>query len=217
MARSTKLTAGSLIFWDVDTQFDFIHPDGKLYVGGAESIIENLRRLTDHAHAHGIRIVASADDHVMSDDEISTDPDFETTYPPHCIHGTPGQAKIKETTLREPLVIEPSLLDDVAGKVQSHDGDILIHKRFFDVFTNENTNKIIDVLSPDEIVLYGVALDVCNRFAVEGILARRTDIHISVVTDAVKAIDRARGDALLKDWSTRGVGLIDTAAALERI
>ena len=32
----------SLVFWDVDTQFDFMHPAGKLYVPGAETIISNL-------------------------------------------------------------------------------------------------------------------------------------------------------------------------------
>src|SRR5450759_1232450 len=32
----------SLLFWDVDTQFDFLHPAGKLYVPGAETIISNL-------------------------------------------------------------------------------------------------------------------------------------------------------------------------------
>src|SRR2546430_13380118 len=62
-----------VIFWDVDTQYDFMHADGKLYVPEAERIIANLQRLTDYAHAHGIRIVASADDHVMSHPEISED------------------------------------------------------------------------------------------------------------------------------------------------
>jgi hypothetical protein len=28
-----------LLFWDVDTQFDFMHPAGKLYVPGTETII----------------------------------------------------------------------------------------------------------------------------------------------------------------------------------
>jgi nicotinamidase-related amidase len=27
------------LFWDVDTQFDFMQPQGKLYVPGAETII----------------------------------------------------------------------------------------------------------------------------------------------------------------------------------
>lgn len=205
-----------LIFWDVDTQYDFIHPDGKLYVTGAESIIPNLEKLTQHAHAHAIRIVASADDHEMQHEEISLEPDFDQTYPPHCMHGTPGQAKITETRLRDPLVVEPDAIDGLTARVQSHDGDILLNKHFFDVFTNENAATVLAALDPDDIVLYGVALDVCNRFAVEGILEHRPQTRISVVTDAVKAIDTQRGDALLRAWSTRGVKLIDTAQVLER-
>jgi nicotinamidase-related amidase len=52
------------LFWDVDTQVDFMHADGKLYVPDAEEIIPTLSALTDYAHRRGIRIVASADDHV---------------------------------------------------------------------------------------------------------------------------------------------------------
>ena len=63
-----------VIFWDVDTQYDFMHADGKLYVPDAERIIDNLKRLTDYAHGHGICLVASADDHVNSHAEISDTP-----------------------------------------------------------------------------------------------------------------------------------------------
>ena len=47
-----------------------------------------------------------------------------------------------------------------------------------------------DALEIDEVVLYGVALDVCNRYAVEGLLSRHPDIAVTVVTDAVRAIRR---------------------------
>ena len=63
------------IFWDVDTQNDFIHPDGKLYVPGAELIVPILGALTDYAHGRGIRIIASADDHVPGHRELSDAPD----------------------------------------------------------------------------------------------------------------------------------------------
>src|SRR5438309_11314600 len=96
-----------VIFWDVDTQYDFMKADGKLYVPDAEHIIPNLRKLTDYAHGHGVRIVASADDHVPEDPEISDAPDWKTTFPSHCLRGTAGQKKIPETALRDPLVIEP--------------------------------------------------------------------------------------------------------------
>src|SRR5687768_17135616 len=95
------------IFWDVDTQYDFMKADGLLYVPDSEAIIPALAALTDHAHQRGIPIVASADDHAPHHRELHDTPDFRETFPPHCMRGTPGQAKIAETTLRNPLVIEP--------------------------------------------------------------------------------------------------------------
>lgn len=207
-----------LIFWDVDTQYDFIHADGKLYVTGAESIISNLLQLTDHAHAHDIRIVASADDHVLDHEELALEPDFESTYPPHCMRGTRGQRKIPETELRDPLVIEPDDTDELAlrSRLATHAGDILLHKHHFDVFTNPNFRPLLAALEPNAVVLYGVALDVCVLHAVEGLLRYFPSAELSLVVDAVKALDPEKEQALMNDWRSRGVKLIDTAAALRQ-
>src|SRR6266496_2150186 len=181
-----------VIFCDVDTQYDFMKADGKLYVPDAEHIIPNLKKLTDFAHGHGLRIVASADDHVPQHPEISDKPDWKTTFPPHCLRGTPGQKKISETALRDPLVIEPARTDPklLAAKVRNHRGDILFHKHRFDVFTNDKATTVLDVLAPDDIVLYGVATDVCDKAAIEGLLERRPHTRLFVVMDAVKGIDK---------------------------
>lgn len=199
------------VFWDVDTQVDFIHPDGKLHVAGAETIVGCLAALTDYAHANGIRIVGSSDSHAPTDDELSEEPDFVDTYPPHCLAGTPGQQRIPETTLRDVLMVEP---DDATAetleRLQDHAGDILFHKRYFDVFTNPNVGPVVDALAIDEVVLYGVALDVCNRYAVEGLLERYPGLPITVVTDAVRAINEDRRGELLDDWQRRGVRLART-------
>ena len=202
----------AVLFWDVDTQVDFMHADGKLYVPEAESLIPNLKRLTDHAHARGIRIVASADDHVASHRELSATPDFRDTFPPHCMRDTPGQARIPETRLREPLVIEPELepAAALADRVRNHPGDILFHKHWFDVFTNPNVEPVLDVLDPRHIVLYGVAQDVCDRYAIEGLLARRSSARLYAVRDAMKPIDRGAGERLFREWQGRGVTIVDT-------
>ncbi|MBA2626694.1 MAG: cysteine hydrolase, partial [Gemmatimonadales bacterium] len=190
------------IFWDVDTQHDFMKSDGLLYVGGSEEIIPALRALTDYAHAHDITIVASADDHVAGHRELSDAPDFRDTFPLHCMRGTPGQRKIPETTLRNALVIEPEGIEraEVRRRLRAHRGDILLHKHWFDVFTNENVTAVLDVLQPDLIVLYGVALDVCNRYAIDGLLEGRRGTRIALVTDATRAIEPATADALLARW-----------------
>ena len=204
------------IFWDVDTQHDFMRSSGKLYVPGSEDIIPALRQLTEYAHARGIRIVASADDHVAGHQELAASPDWRETFPEHCMRGTPGQRKIEETALRNPLVIEPEPQDPVAlaARVRAHDGDILLHKHWFDVFTNPNLLPVLDALAPERIVLYGVALDICDRHAMEGLLRLRPGIALTLVTDAVRAIDPAAGTALLEDWRRRGVRLASSAEIL---
>jgi len=208
---------GRVIFWDVDTQYDFMHVDGKLYVPEAERIIPNLKRLSDYAHGHAICVVASADDHVASHPEISETPDWRSTFPPHCMRGTAGQKKIPETALRDPLVIEPARVDRpvLADRLRAHKGDILFHKHRFDVFTNENVPAVLDVLNPDDIVLYGVATDVCDKAAVEGLLERRPHTRLFVVTDAVRGIDKDVSDQLLKGWGDEGVRLVKPKEVVE--
>lgn len=207
-----------VIFWDVDTQYDFMHADGRLYVPQAEAVIGNLAKLTAQAHERGIRIVASADDHAPDHEELSDAPDFVVTFPLHCLRGSLGQAKIPETALRNPLLIEPDPLDvaSIEKRVREHEGDILFHKHRFDVFSNPNVAPALEVIDPTEIVVYGVALDVCVRYAVEGLLARRPRTRIAVVVDATKAIVADEGEAMLRRWRERGVALIVTTEALKR-
>jgi nicotinamidase/pyrazinamidase len=200
------------VFWDVDTQVDFMSSDGKLYVPGAETIAANLERLTNYAHATGITIIASADEHVMTHEEISETPDFQDTFPPHCMRGTPGQRRIAETFLRDPLVIAPDEpLPDLAG----HQGDILFLKHWFDVFTNPHVSAVVNALDVSDIVLYGVALDVCDRYAVEGLRKFHPEIAITVVSDAVKALDANVGDALLRQWHNDGIVLTPTEQVVD--
>ena len=91
------------VLWDVDTQFDFMYPHGKLYVPGAVHTIPAMQRLVDAARASGIVHVASADDHELTDAEIADEPDFLNTYPPHCLRGTRGALKIPETEQEDPV------------------------------------------------------------------------------------------------------------------
>ena len=205
------------LFWDVDTQYDFMRADGKLYVPDAEAIIPNLKRLTRHAHGAGIRIFASADDHVLGHRELSDHPDFRETFPLHCMHGTHGQSKIPETSLRDPLVIEPDPRDPMAirSQVRDHRGDLLANKQWFDVFTNPNVEPAVAELDPERIFIYGVALDVCNKYAIEGLLDRRPPASLFAVTDAMKPIDPARAEGLLAGWGRRGVTLITTDDAIK--
>jgi nicotinamidase/pyrazinamidase len=199
-----------LVFWDVDTLYDFMKSDGKLYVTGSEEIIPAVKALTDFAHANRIPIVAQADNHELSDPEISDTPDWSTTFPPHCMRGTPGQLKIAETQLHDPLVIEPELQDPeaLAHQILAHRGDFLLHKRALDVFTNANVPTLLRALEPEAIVLYGVATDFCDKYAIEGLLRAVPNAVFYLVTDAVRAINPEDGERLMAGWRARHVRMI---------
>lgn len=204
-----------LLFWDVDTQVDFMKPDGRLYVPEAESLVPNLAALTIAARRHGIPVLASADDHEPGDPELSGQPDFRDTFPPHCLRGTPGVERIPETAWPEarPIGHEPLSAAEIHAAVAGEAPVLLVHKKRFDVFTNPNTEALVAALAPERIVLYGVALDVCDRYAVEGLLARGYR-GLELVVDAVKPIHAADAPALLESWTSRGVKMVTTEEVL---
>jgi nicotinamidase/pyrazinamidase len=187
------------VLWDVDTQVDFMLPDGKLYVRGAEQTVSAMKRLVDAARAAGIVHVASADDHELTDVEIAAEPDFITTYPPHCLRGTRGARKIPETEQEDPVPITLEVLPEryFAGR------EFLILKKSFDVFTNPNTDRLLDRLKPDEVVVFGVATDVCDDAAIRGFLAR--GLKVRFVENAARGLDDERVALCKASWRAQGV------------
>ena len=188
-----------------------LDPDGKLYVKGAELIKPKLEQLTRYAHAHGIQIVASSDDHELEHAEISSTPDFRETFPPHCMRGTKGAEKIPETQLQSPMVIEPDPIphEALVRRLASHESDVLLRKHRFDVFSNPNTTTVIEAWDPTEIVLYGVTLDYCVRYALDGLIdVGIPTIHL--VLDATKPIVPEAVDALVAKWKKQDVRIVTT-------
>jgi len=200
-----------VIFWDVDTQHDFMDADGKLYVPGSEEIKPQLKRLTEYAHERQIHIVASSDDHVPGHRELSASPDFLESFPEHCMRGTRGAAKIPETALFAPLILEPEPQphEALARTLWSHGGDVLIRKHWFDVFTNPNTGTLLEAWDPTEIVVYGVALDVCDKYAIDGFIERGIPT-IHLVLDATRAIHPERTAGLVAAWKKQDVRVVTT-------
>jgi len=60
-----------IIFWEVDTQADFMLPHGKLYVPGAERLLPNIRRLTDAARHGQAFLVSHGCFHTVDDPEFA--------------------------------------------------------------------------------------------------------------------------------------------------
>ena len=195
------------VLWDVDTQVDFMLPHGKLYADGAEETIPAMKLLVDAARTAGIVHVASADDHELTDDELSDTPDYQTTYPPHCLRGTHGARKIPETDQIDPvpITLEPLPERYLAGR------EFLLLKKSFDVFTNPNTGRLLEWLDPTELVVFGVATDVCDDAAIRGFLAR--GLAVRFVEDAARGLNEERVAVCTASWRAQGVQFTSAAVA----
>ena len=72
--------------------------------------------------------------------------------------------------------------------------ELLLLKKNFNVFTNPNTDPLLDALDPDEIVVFGVATDVCDDAAIRGFLQRGR--RVVFVEDAARGLDEAANGGL---------------------
>ena len=204
-----------VVLWDVDTQVDFMLPHGKLYVPGAEETAPAMKRLVDAAREAGIRHVASADDHELTDPEISLEPDFTNTFPPHCLRGTVGAEKVPETKQADPLPLSlvpypPGLVPELVADKR----ELLFLKKNFNVFTNPNADAVLDALDPDLIVVFGVATDICDDAAIRGFLARGREV--AFVEDAARGLDEERTASCTAFWRDGGVEFTTADEAIGR-
>lgn len=172
------------VFFDIDTQFDFLLPTGALSVPGAERIIPAVARLNHHAAHHGIPLVSTTDAHAEND------PEFKA-WPPHCIAGTWGQHKPESTLLPRGIVI-PNRDHDLAIEGAQQ---IVLEKQTVNVFDTRTISHLLELLGADRYVVYGVVTEICVLHAARGLL--KTGKVVEVATDAIQSLnDEASRQAL---------------------
>jgi nicotinamidase/pyrazinamidase len=208
------MVSRSVIFWDVDTQADFMLPGGNLYVPGAEKLIPNLNQLTDAARQGRVFIIGDACMHAPDD------PEFER-FPPHCLRGTPGAEIIPETRAEKALVI-PNRAGTAIPANLSGFQQVILEKQTLDVFDNPNTEKVLErvagfTAADAEIFVFGVVTEYCVRLAAKGLLDRGR--RVALVRDAIETLKVEDGRKAIEDLTSLGARLVTTdeaLAALER-
>jgi nicotinamidase/pyrazinamidase len=204
------MNPATTLFYDIDTQRDFILPGGKLYVPGGERILPQLEELTKVARQTGVAIAGSVDRHFPTDAELQPN---GGAYPEHCMDGTVGQEKVESTTPQRPIWIENR--DYPAAELQAllrRDGEVYIEKQDIDLFAgNRNAASVLDTLlqGKEDIVVYGVVTEICVDLALAAFKDRPVRLHVPV--DAIAALNEERGKETLEKWRGWGVHLTSVA------
>jgi len=121
-----------------------------------------------------------------ADAHLENDPEF-ALWPPHCVAGTFGQRK-PDCTMA---------------------GQIVLNKRSVDCFTIPELPALLEQLRVEHAVVYGVVTEICVKHAVFGLLDR--GIRVTLVEDAVRAIDEQQAAAMIRDMQARGGAVARTA------
>lgn len=190
------------VFFDVDTQIDFLYPAGALYVPGAEKVVEQIAALNRFAGSNGIPVVSTMDAHAEDD------PEFRA-WPPHCVAGTTGQQKPAATLLEKRIAIPNVPADFAVDGAQQ----ILLEKQTFDCFTNVNLAGLLERLGAERYVVYGVVTEICVKCAAWGLL--KTGKRVELVTDAVRSLDDAASAEMTAAFLAAG-GVLTTVSVATR-
>jgi nicotinamidase/pyrazinamidase len=194
----------SVVFWEVDTQADFMLPGGALYVPGAEKTLPNLKRLVDAARSGHVFLVSSACHHAPDD------PEFET-FGPHCIRNTPGARIVSDGLTDNPLRVPNVATFDWPQDFDSRQ-QIIFEKQQLDVFSNPQAGALVEQLGDVRYVVFGVVTEYCVGLAAKGLLHRGH--RVSIVNDAIETLDVKAGSGMLDALKALGADLISTDDAL---
>jgi nicotinamidase/pyrazinamidase len=193
----------STIFFDVDSQLDFLYPSGALYVPGAERIVAAIAKLNRYAAAHGTPVISTTDAHAEDDVEFRQ-------WPHHCVAGALGQRKAEETLLAKRVVIPNRECElGVEGAQQ-----IVVEKQTVDVFAAPNLKRVVERLGGGRFVVYGVVTEICVLFAVRGLLKMGGDV--TVVTDAIETLRAEDSRKALDEMSAGGARLATVSQIIDK-
>lgn len=197
-----RLDPDRTVLIDVDTQIDFVEPDGALYVPGAETLKPSFARLLSAAKARRVPVIASADAHGPDDPEF-------TVFPPHCVAGTEGQRRVAETVPARALTVP---LDGSLPADRDHEATLVLEKVKFDLFTHPAAERVIAETGATTAVVFGVALDYCVRAAALGL--RERGYEAVVVRDATAPVTPEGGASAEAELLAAGVRFATTADVL---
>lgn len=174
----------------VDVQNDFL-PGGALAVPGGDAVLEPLNRCLDAFAADGLPVFATRDWHPENHCSFRA---RGGPWPPHCVAGSAG-ARFS-AALRLPSSAE------IVSKGRDPDHDA------YSGFEGTDLEERLRALAVRHVFIGGLAGDYCVRATARDALGR--GISVSLIEDAIRAIDPEAGRRALAELETLGAARLDS-------
>ena len=179
----------------VDVQNDFADPGGSLYVDEGEQVVPLVNELGAEAAAAGAPVILTQDWHPPSTPHFVDD---GGVWPVHCVRDTWGAQLHPDLAVSGPVVRKGS---------NGEDGYSGFTMR--DPIDGTTIPTELDAMLRDagvrEVVVVGIALDVCVRATADDAVANGYDV--TVVADATRPVDLQPGDGEAAVDAMRAAGI----------
>ena len=179
----------------VDTQVDFMSPDGALPVAGAEALVAPMHAwLATLEPAETAGVLFTFDTHYADTYAATAE---AALFPIHCVRDTPGWSNMIDASLLDPAIaqyrLEKGVFDMWAeyGLMIVPTGRAPIRRdRFFADLKAAGTARV---------TVIGVAADYCVRWALNGLVDR--GFACAVPADLTRGIDRQIEAVIAEDFA----------------
>lgn len=188
----------------VDAQYDFMMPDGALYVAGADALVvptDDWLAALDPAEVAGV--LFTFDTHTP---EIYAGSAEAAQFPPHCMRGTPGWASVLDPARVDAGIPLYRLEKNVFAMWE--EAHVLIGDLRDPLAPTTPRDAFFDRLKADgieDVTVIGVAADYCVRWAVDGLVAR--GFRVTVPAAFTRGIARQIDTVVAEDWPEGAVAL----------
>jgi nicotinamidase/pyrazinamidase len=181
----------------VDLQNDFVQ-GGSLPVPNGTQVAAQIARHIRHFKTEYQFVVATRDYHEDPADHFSEQPDFLTTWPPHCVIGTPGAAFVTPVA----NLVREKLIQVIVSKGR--------HAAAYSGFEGMDArgHLLADVLKEariDHLDVCGIATDYCVRAT--ALDARKNGFQVRVLVNLCAAVSEATGLQALEEMKAAGCQL----------
>jgi nicotinamidase-related amidase len=187
------------VLLDVDSQVDFLSPDGQRPVRNLETV-SNIQRVFHWARHCRLTVISSIDFHRI------TDPARDV--PKHCLAGTAGVNKLSCTLLPRRVLVQTDDTINLPHDLLTRYRQVLFLKRGDDLTRNPKADRLLTEIQVSNFIIVGAGLEESIRILALSLLARRQNVWL--VVDACGYWEAQAADLGVKQLAAKGARILTT-------
>lgn len=149
------------IFFNVNTQRDFFE-GGTYKIPSVEHILNNLNDITQYAKVRGAKVISTVGWYHPNSKFLSDTPDYNKTYPKHCLMNTEGAKFLKETSPDSYFLMDWNSPAGLAFHELHENKNVVVTKRELDFFEGNTYSESlihnlgIPIMQRPIFMVYGI-------------------------------------------------------------